>query len=100
MAKYLTRRGAQVTEAPDGEAALARLRDGAFDVILADLRMPRMGGVELYARLEQAHPEVAARVLFLPRGIPQVSGAGKTPAARERVAVWTAELREMERGVA
>ena len=99
MAKYLTRRGAQVTEAPDGEAALARLRDGAFDVILADLRMPRMGGVELYARLEQAHPEVAARVLFLSGDISQLAEPGNTPVARERVLVKPVELSELERRI-
>jgi len=99
MAKYLTRRGAQVTEAPDGEAALARLRDGAFDVILADLRMPRMGGVELYARLEQAHPEVAGRVLFLSGHISQLAEPGNTPVARERVLVKPVELSELERRI-
>ncbi len=99
MAKYLTRRGAQVTEAPDGEAALARLRDGAFDIILADLRMPRMGGVELYARLEQAHPEVAARVLFLSGDISQLAEPGNTPVARERVLVKPVELSELERRI-
>src|SRR5438876_3265057 len=99
MAKYLTRRGARVTEAPDGEAALARLRDGAFDIILADLRMPRMGGVELYARLEQAHPEVAARVLFLSGDISQLAEPGNTPVARERVLVKPVELSELERRI-
>src|SRR5256712_1967257 len=99
MAKYLTRRGAQVTEAHDGEAALARLRDGPFDVILADLRMPRMGGVELYARLEQAHPEAAARVLFLSGDISQLAEPGNTPVARERVLVKPVELSELERRI-
>src|SRR5438876_927022 len=99
MAKYLTRRGAQVTEAHDGEAARARLRDGPFDVILADLRMPRMGGVELYARLEQAHPEAAARVLFLSGDISQLAEPGNTPVARERVLVKPVELSELERRI-
>jgi two-component system sensor histidine kinase/response regulator len=42
----LTRRGHDVTLAPDGMAALERLDDGAFDVVLMDLQMPVMGGIE------------------------------------------------------
>src|SRR5205823_5533336 len=54
MVRFLIRRGARVDEAQDGAEALARLdgAGGAADVIIADLRMPRMGGVELFARLE------------------------------------------------
>src|SRR2546425_111038 len=48
MARYLRRRGAEVDEAADGVEGLARLRTQPANVILADLRMPRMGGVELY----------------------------------------------------
>src|SRR5216117_2736144 len=65
MSRYLTRRGAEVDEAADGVEGLARLRAQPANVILADLRMPRMGGVELYAQLEEERPELAARVLFL-----------------------------------
>src|SRR5438034_8722528 len=64
MARYLTRRGAEVDEAADGVEGLARLRTQPANVILADLRMPRMGGVELYAQLEEERPELAARVLL------------------------------------
>src|SRR5439155_2258468 len=99
MAKYLARRGAQVIEAHDGEAAVARLRAGPFAVSLADLRMPRMGGVELYARLEHAHPEAAARVLFLSGDISQLAEPGNTPVARERVLVKPVELSELERRI-
>jgi signal transduction histidine kinase len=95
MAKYLTRRGAQVSEATDGEAALAQLDGHVFDVILADLRMPRMGGVELYARLERSHPELAGRVLFLSGDISQLAEPGNTPVARERVLVKPMELSEL-----
>ena len=61
MVRYLTRRGAEVDEAADGVEGLARLRAQPANVILADLRMPRMGGVELYAQLEEERPELAQR---------------------------------------
>jgi DNA-binding NarL/FixJ family response regulator len=52
-----------VGEAADGAQALALVRHFDVDVILMDLRMPTMGGVEATTRLrESGHP---ARVLIL-----------------------------------
>jgi len=99
MVRFLKRRGAQVDEAGDGEAALARLAGLEVDVILADLRMPRMGGVELYARLEDERPELAARVLFLSGDISRLAEPGNTPVPRERVLVKPMELAELERRI-
>ena len=73
MLRYLARKGAQVEEASDGAEALTRLRERPVDVILADLRMPRMGGMELYAQLEEERPELAARVLFLSGDVSQLA---------------------------
>jgi CheY-like chemotaxis protein len=42
----LTRRGHQVTIAPDGQEALARLERETFDLVLMDLQMPVMGGLD------------------------------------------------------
>lgn len=41
---FAEREGWQVTAASDGEAALAAARDGAFDVVLLDVMMPKMDG--------------------------------------------------------
>src|SRR5438034_995580 len=65
MARFLAWRGAEVLEVGDGQEALARLDQWPADVILADLRMPRMDGIELYRRLEHARPDLAARMMFL-----------------------------------
>ena len=99
MARYLTRRGAEVDEAADGVEGLARLRVQPANVILADLRMPRMGGVELYAQLEEERPELAARVLFLSGDVSQLAEPGNTPVPRERVLVKPVELVELERRI-
>ena len=99
MARYLRRRGAEVDEAADGVEGLARLRTQPANVILADLRMPRMGGVELYAQLEEERPELAARVLFLSGDVSQLAQPGNTPVPRERVLVKPVELAELERRI-
>src|SRR6266511_4095777 len=99
MARFLARRGARVEEAGDGEEALARLAGQPADVILADLRMPRMGGIELYGRLEDQHPALAARVMFLSGDVSQLAEPGNTPVPRERVLVKPVELAELERRI-
>jgi DNA-binding NarL/FixJ family response regulator len=52
-----------VGEAGDGAEAVAMVERNPADVVLMDLRMPRMGGVEATARLREAAP--ATRVLVL-----------------------------------
>ena len=99
MMRYLTRKGAQVDMASDGMEALTVLRERSADVILADLRMPRMGGIELFAQLEEERPELAARVLFLSGDISQLAEPGNTPVPRERVLVKPVELAELERRI-
>jgi DNA-binding NarL/FixJ family response regulator len=49
--------------ASDGEEALALTAEHGPDVVLMDLRMPRMGGIEATSRLRESHPEV--RVIAL-----------------------------------
>jgi two-component system response regulator AtoC len=46
--------GHEVAEAADGVAALARATSEQFDVILADVRMPRMDGLEFLRRYKAA----------------------------------------------
>ncbi len=99
MLRYLARKGAQVEEASDGAEALTLLHQRPADVILADLRMPRMGGMELYAQLEEERPELAARVLFLSGDVSQLAEPGNAPVPRERVLVKPLELAELERRI-
>jgi signal transduction histidine kinase len=99
MARFLKRRGAEVEEAVDGFDALAQLRVQPADVILVDLRMPRMSGTELFAQLEEERPELAARLLFLSGDVSQLAEPGNTPVARERVLVKPVELAELERRI-
>jgi len=100
MARFLGKRGAEVTEAGDGAAALERIR-GGFEpqVILADLRMPRMDGAEFYERLLEEQPRLAERVLFLSGDITHLAGRGLADVPRDRVLVKPVELAELERRI-
>ncbi len=47
-----------VEEAEDGEEALQKLREGRYDVVLLDIKMPRRDGMEVLAILSEEMPEV------------------------------------------
>ncbi|MBN1209149.1 MAG: response regulator [Myxococcaceae bacterium] len=86
--------------------------EGTYDVILCDLMMPEMTGMEVHAQLDAVAPERAARMVF-------VTGGAYTPAAqsflervanprlekpfepeklRERVREWVAKARGQDAG--
>jgi CheY-like chemotaxis protein len=54
-----------VDVAADGEVALEKLQQGVYDVILSDIRMPRLTGMALYQILEQREPQLLRRIIFL-----------------------------------
>lgn len=54
-----------VDEAASGEQALALLPGAQPDVVLMDLAMPGMGGIEATARLVRTHPHVRVLVLSM-----------------------------------
>jgi CheY-like chemotaxis protein len=61
--------GHEVVTAPDGCAALALIQARAeFDVVLCDVAMPAMGGVELWMELAVTHPELLPRFVFMTGG--------------------------------
>jgi CheY-like chemotaxis protein len=54
----------------DPVSALGRIRAGeTFDVILCDVMMPRMNGIELRDRIDAISPEQSARIVFVTGGI-------------------------------
>jgi two-component system NtrC family sensor kinase len=56
--------GHTVAGAADGAEAKDRLASDRFDLVVADLRMPRLGGREFYEELHRDQPALAARVVF------------------------------------
>jgi DNA-binding NtrC family response regulator len=56
MVRELARKGHDVQGVGDGEAALARLGEASYDVVVLDMKMPRKEGIEVLREL-QAFPE-------------------------------------------
>jgi len=63
LAEALCDEGHEVQEAADGEAALQLLAQRGFEVVLTDLKMPRLDGMGLLQRLRQEQPEIEVIVL-------------------------------------
>ena len=53
LQKELERLGYRVQAAPDGEAALRRLEESNVDVLLCDINMPRIDGMEVLRRVHE-----------------------------------------------
>jgi two-component system cell cycle sensor histidine kinase/response regulator CckA len=57
--------GYLVDHAPDGQEALARVRAQPFDLVICDLKMPRLDGKAFYRMLSAASPGLSKRVIFV-----------------------------------
>ncbi|MCA9673919.1 MAG: sigma-54-dependent Fis family transcriptional regulator [Kofleriaceae bacterium] len=53
----------EVVEADDGKVAIERLRDGAFEVVVTDLRMPEVDGMAVIREVRALSPETPVIVL-------------------------------------
>ncbi len=63
LSRGLERAGHRVDAVADGEAALACARECEYDLLLADVVMPGLDGIELARRVALRQP--AVRVMFI-----------------------------------
>ncbi len=63
MQALLRRRGYDVIAADNGEAALAQIFQRPFDLLLLDLKMPGLSGIEVAKRARERQPDVAIIIL-------------------------------------
>lgn len=62
LSEYLSGEGFDVEVSSEGESALARLREGGWDLVILDVMLPGMNGFEI---LRQVRPQLSAPVLML-----------------------------------
>jgi two-component system cell cycle response regulator CpdR len=56
--RVLEQRGHEVVTVSDGAEALVKLRKGPFDLLLTDIGMPNMDGLELALKVARDQPEM------------------------------------------
>jgi signal transduction histidine kinase len=65
VSEGLTDAGFNVDRAGDGVEALRRIQSKSYDLIVCDLKMPRIDGIRFYQRLSEEYPDLARRVIFV-----------------------------------
>ncbi|HTJ81577.1 MAG TPA: response regulator, partial [Polyangiaceae bacterium] len=63
LVETLERVGHEVEQAPDGKAAIELARREPFDVVMTDLRMPVLGGMDVVRTLRTEQPDTEVIVL-------------------------------------
>jgi PAS domain S-box-containing protein len=56
--------GHAATGAAQGKEAIGFLEGGSYDLVVSDIRMPGLSGIELYAWIQAHRPDLARKVLF------------------------------------
>ena len=93
LAKALERAGYEVVACPDGEAALEALDQGPFDLLLTDIVMPGVDGIEVARQAAAREPE--QRIMFI-TGFAAVSlSIGARAPAGAKVLAKPVHLREL-----
>jgi DNA-binding NtrC family response regulator len=59
----LTENGYDVLEAKSGEEALNKVKDTMFDLLITDIKMPGMNGLELLTKVKTGYPDIAVIVI-------------------------------------
>ena len=65
VSEALTDAGLVVHHAPDGQEALTRVRKGVYDLVICDLKMPRVDGMTVYRAMVEFAPDRARKVIFV-----------------------------------
>ena len=65
VAEALSDAGFEVDRAGDGEEGLTRLTESQYDLIVCDLKMPRIDGMQFYRTMAAANQALARRVIFV-----------------------------------
>src|SRR5438034_5270162 len=63
FARYLKKHGYEVFTAADGEAGLQELQKNSIDLVLLDLRLPKMGGMDVLKEIRQGDQELPVVML-------------------------------------
>jgi len=64
MLEALASDDVEVLIARNGEEGMAHIQKGRFDLIVSDIEMPKMSGVEMYKQAAELDPSIVSRFIF------------------------------------
>ena len=76
LTEILSYEGYKIDEASDGEEGLKRFSEKAYDIVLCDIKMPKLDGIEFLERSREINPDVP---------VIMISGHGNIDTAVEAV---------------
>jgi len=65
LVEVLGEQGYAVDTAGSGEEAYRKIEPAGYDLVISDVRMPQMTGIDLYRRIVSSQPELAGKVIFI-----------------------------------
>ena len=63
LADFLGMEGYVVRTAEDGSSAVGELRRARYDMVISDLKMPKMGGLDLLKEVARTHPDTLTVIM-------------------------------------
>ena len=60
---FLKSEGYSVLVANNGESAMETMKHDHFDLIITDMKMPVMGGIELMEKVKELHPDLEVMII-------------------------------------
>lgn len=63
LSKILTKEGYEVITADNGEAALEQAEKEAFDLIITDLKMPNINGMDVLEKIRESKPDIGVVIV-------------------------------------
>jgi len=88
VAETLTDAGFIVDRASDGEQALTCVAHNTYHLVVCDLKMPKIDGMQFYRAMAAAAPALARRVIFVTGA---VTGTDAEPFLEETACRWLAK---------
>ena len=59
LSRIVTREGYQVRQACDGVDALNLLAENSYDIVISDIKMPNMDGIQLLSEVKSKYPNIS-----------------------------------------
>lgn len=75
--RIFTEKEYQVETAANGMAGIRKIEEGEYDLLILDLMMPKMNGLEVLQRVKASHPEIC---VIMVTGLAQDESAVKAMA--------------------